>query len=278
MREALSSEGQTHLSAVLSAAAYPQATVTQSAWLSSQGAGISRVRLHTGGQSGRCSVPGPPRTRGSARARPFLLSVPSPLSFLCQPLGSCRSSQVDLPSLPLQSARLFPGADRVAPSSAGSVLFCRLINRWSLLIFQPPERILAAVPSFREQRALCLSSPGRDQPIPKSPSVPLLFPLGLVQPADCASFFHSWALPLPVLDSLSLRWPLSCSVLELPGERALGLRLPGIVPLKQTVLLPVCLYLITFSSGLCQAACTPKSLAALAGGVPVLTVVRRFSS
>lgn len=81
--------------------------------------------------------------------------------------GPGRSSQVDLPSLPLQSACLFPGADRVAPSSAGSVLFCRVINRWSLLIFQPPERILAAVPSFREQRALCLSSPGQDQPIPK---------------------------------------------------------------------------------------------------------------
>lgn len=100
---------------------------------------------------------------GQAAAPSVLLQ----LSFLSQPLGSWPLLAMDLPPLPLQPACLFPGADRGAPSSAGSVLFCRVINRWSVLIFQPPERILAAAPSFREQGAWCLSCPDKDQPIPK---------------------------------------------------------------------------------------------------------------
>lgn len=152
---------------------------------------------------------------------------------------------MDLPPLPLQPACLFPGADRGAPSSAGSVLFCRVINRWSVLIFQPPERILAAAPSFREQGAWCLSCPDKDQPIPKislSCHYPSLSgwpsqPTAPASPAPGSSLPRVWTRFLSSLIATVLQPSQRPGA---PSREGPWPCLPAIVPLKQTlVLLPV---------------------------------------
>lgn len=68
---------------LLSAAAYirPWSPTVPGCFLEDRG--ISRVRLDAGGKSGRCRVPGSPRTRGSVCAWLPLFSVLFQLPFLC---------------------------------------------------------------------------------------------------------------------------------------------------------------------------------------------------